>query len=42
MDQHTVFTADLMLELTDRFQEWLTFNIAYSTADFNDRNFSFS
>ena len=39
MNQHTVFAADIMLELTNRFKEWLTFNIADGAADLNDRNF---
>ena len=42
MNKHTVFTANVVLELTNGFKEWLTFNIADGTADFDNGNFSFS
>ena len=38
MDQDSIFMSDIVLELTDGFQERLTFDIADSTANFNDRN----
>ena len=33
--------SDIVLELTDGLQEWLTFDIADRTANFNDRNAGF-
>ena len=36
MDEDTVLVSYFMLELTDGFQKWLTFDIAYSSSDFND------
>ena len=42
MNQHAVLAADFMLELTDRFQKWLTFDISDSTANFNDSDFGFT
>ena len=42
MDENGIFMTDLMLELTDRFQKWLTFDISDSTANFNDSDFGFT
>ena len=39
MNQHAVFTADVVLELTNGFKKWLAFNIADGTADFNNSDF---
>ena len=38
MDQDDIFMPHIMLELTKRFQERLTFDIAYGSAYFNDCN----
>ena len=39
MNQHAVFAADVVLELTNGFKKWLAFNIADGAADFNNSNF---
>lgn len=36
MNENYIVMSFFMLELTDGFQKWLTFDIAYSSSDFND------
>ena len=38
MNQNSILSADFMLELTNRFQERLAFDITDCTTDFNDCN----
>ena len=38
MNQNSIFSADFMLELTNRLQERLAFDITDCTTDFNDCN----
>ena len=39
MDQDAILMSYLVLELTDRFNEWLAFDITDRTADLDNRNF---
>ena len=39
MNQHTIFAADIVLELTDRFKKRLAFDIADSAADLDNCDF---
>ena len=41
MDQDRIFPPNIMLELTDCFQEWLAFNITYGATHFNNSNMGF-
>ena len=41
MDILTVLFTYILGELTDCFQEWLAFNVAYGTAKFGDDDISF-
>ena len=40
MDNYCIVTSDVILELSYGFKERLAFNIAYSTTDFDNCNFS--
>ena len=39
MNEDTVLMSDFVLELTEGFQEWLTFNISGGSANFNNGYF---
>ena len=39
MDKNDIFTSLFVLELADRFEERLAFDISYGTADLNDGDF---
>ena len=41
MNENCIFVSDFMLELSDRFQKWLAFDISNRTTDLNDRNMHF-
>ena len=41
MDQNRIVMSDFVLELTDRFEERLAFDITDRTTNFDDRNLGF-
>ena len=41
MNDDCIFTTNFMLELSDRFNKWLTFNVTNSFTNFDDSYFSF-
>ena len=42
MNQDCIVRTNIMLELTDSFEKWLTFDIAYSSTYFDDGDFCVS